>query len=91
MFSNQCEGRTRYRATTLWRMQHERLLPCLDSPPPLVLLDLLSASHKLKIAPTLLETLAHDQTIPHYDIEGYILFDPVDLDEWVTQHRVEEL
>jgi hypothetical protein len=28
--------------------------------------------------------------IPHYRIAGQVRFDPVDLDRWVREHRIDE-
>jgi hypothetical protein len=55
------------------------------------LIDAISASQRIRIAPSLLEAAAENLLIPHYRIAGQIRFDPRDLDEWVKCHRIDEI
>jgi hypothetical protein len=48
------------------------------------LVDAISASQILRLAPILIEQMAEDQQIPHYQIAGHIRFDPHDLHVWVA-------
>ena len=57
----------------------------------ITLIDAISASEKLRIAPSLLEAGARHRLIPHYRIGSHIRFDPKDLAEWVREHRIDEV
>lgn len=91
MLFRQCEGRRRRRTGTVQSSQLQAPVLTLETTPPVVLLDPISASQRLKIAPSLLEALAHSEMIPHYDIQGHIRFDPTELDDWVRLHRIDEI
>ncbi len=55
------------------------------------LVDAMSASQILGLAPSLIEQMAEDRQIPHYQIAGHIRFDSHDLHLWVSRRRVDEI
>jgi hypothetical protein len=57
----------------------------------IALIDPITASSCLRIAPFLLEAGARHRLIPHYKISGQIRFDPIELDRWVKRHKIEEI
>lgn len=91
MYSHHCTGRARPGRSQLGRIYHGSRVRGGHNPSCLiVLIDAISASEKLKIAPIILEIAAEHRLIPHYRIAGQVRFDPVDLDRWVRQHRIDE-
>jgi len=56
----------------------------------MVLIDAHSAGELLRVAPAILEIAAEQQLISHSRIAGQVRFDPVDLDQWVREHRIGE-
>lgn len=91
MYSHHCTGRARPGRSQLGRIYHgSRIRGGHNSNSLIVLIDVISASEKLRIAPAILEIAAEHQMIPHYRIAGQVRFDPVDLDHWVRRHRIDE-
>ena len=91
MYSHRCTGRTRPGRSQLGRIYHgSRVRGGHNSNSLIVLIDAISASEKLWIAPVILEIAAEHHLIPYYRIAGQIRFDPVDLDCWVHKHRIDE-
>jgi hypothetical protein len=91
MYSHCCTGRARAGRSQLGRIYHgSRVRGGHGSNNLIVLIDVISASEKLRIAPAILEAAAEHHMIPHYRIAGQIRFDPVDLDQWVRKHRIGE-
>jgi hypothetical protein len=91
MYSHRCTGRARPGGSQLGRIYHGSRVRgghSIDS--LIILIDTVSASQKLRIAPVILEAAAEHQMIPYYRIAGQIRFDPIDLDRWVRQHRIDE-
>jgi hypothetical protein len=92
MYSHYCTGRARPGRSQLGRIYHgSRIREGHNSNNLIVLIDAISASEKLRIAPVILEAAAEHRMIPHYRIAGKIRFDPVDLERWVRDHRIDEL
>jgi hypothetical protein len=86
-----CTGRSRPGRSQLGRIYHGSRVRGGHNPSSLiVLIDAIFASQKLEIAPVILEAAAEHRMIPHYRIAGQIRFDPVDLDRWVREHRIDE-
>jgi hypothetical protein len=54
------------------------------------LLDVATASELLGLDSELLLAAAEQQLVRHYRIAGEIRFDPVDLQRWIQQHRIDE-
>lgn len=54
------------------------------------LIDLNQASEYLGLPTSTLHFAAKHRLIPHYPIDGRLHFDPVDLDQWVRRHGIEE-
>jgi|GEM_PF-4009275 len=91
MYSYYCTGRVRAGRSQLGRIYHgSRIRGGHNSNSLIVLIDVISASEKLRIAPAILEAAAEHHMIPHYRIAGQVRFDPVDLDRWVREHRIDE-
>jgi hypothetical protein len=91
MYSHHCIGRARPERSHLGRIYHgSRARGGHTSNNLIVLIDAISASEKLRIAPAILEAAAEHHMIPYYRIAGQIRFDPVDLDRWVRKHRIDE-
>jgi TfoX/Sxy family transcriptional regulator of competence genes len=86
-----CTGRSRPGRSALGRIYHgSRVRGGHSSNTLIVLIDAISASQKLRIAPAILEAAAEHRMIPYYRIAGQIRFDPVELDRWVRKHRIDE-
>jgi len=91
MYSHYCAGRARAGRSQLGRIYHgSRVRGGHGSNNLIVLIDVIFASEKLRIAPAILEIAAEHHLIPYYRIAGQIRFDPVDLDCWVHKHRIDE-
>jgi hypothetical protein len=91
MYSHYCTGRARAGRSQLGRIYHgSRIRGGHNSNSLIVLIDAISASEKLRIAPVILEIAAEHQLIPYYRIAGQIRFDPIDLDRWVRKHQIDE-
>jgi hypothetical protein len=54
-------------------------------------IDLLSASHRVRLAPILLKECALLGLIPHYKLGRLLRFDPDVLDAWVAENGIEDL
>lgn len=54
------------------------------------LVGLQQASQHLGLPTSTLQLAARNRLIPHYPIDGRLHFDPVDLDRWVRDHRIDE-
>ena len=91
MYSHHCTGRARPARSQLGRIYHgSRVRGGHGSNSLITLIDTVSASQTLRIAPAILEVAAEQRLIPYYRIAGQIRFDPVDLDRWVREHRIDE-
>jgi hypothetical protein len=91
MYSQHCTGRVRPGRSQLGRIYHgSRVRGGHSSHSLIVLIDAISASEKLGIAPAILEIAAEHHMIAYYRIAGQIRFDPIDLDRWVRKHRIDE-
>lgn len=54
------------------------------------LVSLNQASQHLGLPTSTLHFAAKHRLIPHYPFDGRLHFDPVDLDRWVRDHRIDE-
>lgn len=91
MFHRHCTDRSRPGRSQLGRVYHgSRVRGGHNSSSLIVLIDAHFAGELLRIAPAILEIAAEQRLIAHYRIAGQIRFDPVDLDRWVRQHRIDE-
>jgi hypothetical protein len=54
------------------------------------LIDLDQASQQLQLPVSTLQLAVDEGFIPHYNIHGYLRFDPAELSRWVRTHRIDE-
>lgn len=54
------------------------------------LVDINTASECLGLSTASLELGARQSLLPHYEINGHLLFEPVELNRWVRLHRIDE-
>jgi len=59
-------------------------------PRPYKLIDLAEACRQLKLPATCLELAAKHKLVPHYLIDGQLLFEPAELNRWVHIHHIDE-
>ncbi len=55
------------------------------------LISIDQAGQHLGLPAISLELAARNRLVPHYEINGYLLFEPVELNRWVHLHKIEEL
>jgi hypothetical protein len=91
MLHGHCTDRSRPGRSQLGRVYHgTRVRGGHNSNSLIILIDAISASQKLRLSPTSLELGARNGLIPHYLIRDQIRFDPVELDRWAREHRIDE-
>ena len=54
------------------------------------LIDMTEACRALKLPATCLELAAKHKLVPHYLIDGQLLFEPAELSRWVHIHHIDE-
>lgn len=54
------------------------------------LIDLDQASRQLQLPVHTIQLAVSEGFIPHYNIQGHLRFDPVELGRWVRDHRIDE-
>ena len=48
-----------------------------------------TASERLGLSASSLELGARSRLIPHYEIDGHLLFEPAELNRWIYRHRID--
>lgn len=53
------------------------------------LIDIETAASRLGVTPRFMRRLVFEQRLPYVKVGKFIRFDPVDIDAWIAERRVE--